>query len=437
MQIRSYQAADLKTAIQLLKDDLGSDAIILDTRTIQNGENPGQTLAEVIAAVDYDDELDIVRDESLQQQAVNKHEQDVAKPETQLVQDIIERSLTPLRREILALNRRIDSLEQQLVLAQKKGKNDLYQSNDELEEQEVAMLMTQSKSFVDSEELATLAEIPPQEESAVVEDLKKILLGEGLSSEQVSALMDRVVGKLTTRQIVDESSVNDCLITTLCDEIRIAPPIHEVGHTPSIVAFVGPSGKGKTTTIAKMVTELILTHCLEVKLVTLEQEDSLGNELLSSYSRLLDIPILFASDINELGGIIFDSSETDVILIDCAGPDRNDQKALKKLRHGLAALPNIRTELVLSVTDSQEELQGTVEIYREFNVDNLIFTKIDEASSIGNMLTLHFKTKKPLSYLTTGQRVPEDLEIASTERILAQLFPPSFWVGTHRDTRSA
>ena len=189
-----------------------------------------------------------------------------------------------------------------------------------------------------------------------------------------------------------------------------------------MVSFVGPTGVGKTTTIAKLAAELSLNQKKEVALLTLDTYRIAAIEQLKIYSKIIDIPLSIARDKKEFQEALQLYKDKDIVLIDTAGSSRKDEKQMKELMDFLKGDVSVETHLVLSSTDQEDILFSNIKRFYPLSVDRLIFTKLDEANSFGMLFNIAMKTNKAISYFTTGQKVPEDIEVATAEKTIDLIF---------------
>ncbi|MGK5081706.1 flagellar biosynthesis protein FlhF [Bdellovibrionota bacterium FG-1] len=188
---------------------------------------------------------------------------------------------------------------------------------------------------------------------------------------------------------------------------------------PMILALVGPTGVGKTTTVAKLASEALLKRNLKVGLINLDSYKVAAFDQLGTYAKILNVPFRSAENAEELRAAVRDFAGMDLILIDTAGRSQRDPEALKQTQTLLQTLPEMRTQLVLSVTTRDHELYDQANRFSVFKPQGLIFSKLDEATLFGAIYNVSQKAKLPLLYFTTGQRVPEDIENATRERVAA------------------
>jgi len=191
---------------------------------------------------------------------------------------------------------------------------------------------------------------------------------------------------------------------------------------PKIVVFMGPTGVGKTTTIAKLSSILLLNQHMRVGLITADTYRIAAVEQLKTYADILDLEMGVVYDAGDVGPNIKNlGKSSDVILIDTAGRSHHNKTNLAELKEMLDRLPKSEKYLVLSVTTRQEDLLAIINTYDSITNFDLIFTKLDETSSLGIILNTCFLTGKEISYVTFGQNVPEDISEVQAERIAKAL----------------
>ena len=185
-----------------------------------------------------------------------------------------------------------------------------------------------------------------------------------------------------------------------------------------IVAFVGPTGVGKTTSIAKLAARLTHGQKKKVLLLSLDGYRIGAVEQLRTYAGLLGVPFRFASQVSELPRLIMDNAQRDYILIDTAGRGRRDMDVMEPLAAFLRDSDHIERHLVLSASMKPSDMRRIEEQFEICRPDHLLFTKLDETSTPGPILNELARTKKRFSYYTDGQRVPDDLHIAARGEIM-------------------
>ncbi|MFM7135048.1 MAG: hypothetical protein ACKO0W_12100 [Planctomycetota bacterium] len=188
-------------------------------------------------------------------------------------------------------------------------------------------------------------------------------------------------------------------------------------HGARRIAFVGPTGVGKTTTLAKIAAQLKLKKGLRVGIVAADTYRIAAVDQLRTYAEILGLPVEVAASPADAERACERLGELDCILIDTAGRSQNDRMKLGELRAFLTAAAPDETHLVLSATASTKTLLREADAFCALGVDRVVFTKLDEAASFGTLVTLVERLGKQISYLTHGQEVPDHIEPARVQRL--------------------
>ena len=186
--------------------------------------------------------------------------------------------------------------------------------------------------------------------------------------------------------------------------------------------FMGPTGVGKTTTIAKLLSDLVLNHNLRIGLITADTYRIAAVEQLRTYAEILSVEVGVAYSARDFAECM-ESLKTkyDMILVDTAGRSHKNTANLNELSELLESCPNAQKHLVLSLTTKYEDLLGIVESYLTISDFDIIFTKMDETLDLGSVLNICYYFNKKVSYLTNGQNVPDDIEPLEPEKIAKAL----------------
>ncbi|MBL0691395.1 MAG: flagellar biosynthesis protein FlhF [SAR324 cluster bacterium] len=190
-------------------------------------------------------------------------------------------------------------------------------------------------------------------------------------------------------------------------------------NSKNIFSLVGVTGVGKSTTIAKLATMAKLKDkSLKVGLISLDNFRIGGENQLKEYAKIIKVPFRSVGSFRDLKSTLKSMRDCNLILIDTPGSSHRDAKLLDETQHALANLGNIKNILVLNATTKDQDISNITKRFAKFDIAGTIFTKLDEATTYGVMLNHMIRFKMPLLFLSAGQKVPDDLEIASHERLL-------------------
>jgi flagellar biosynthesis protein FlhF len=219
----------------------------------------------------------------------------------------------------------------------------------------------------------------------------------------------------------DERSQRSALAKAVNDVARSLIRTDDAGHdlpSKKVVAFVGPTGVGKTTAAAKLAAHLALEKKKKVILVTTDTFRIGAVEQLRTYAGLIGLPFRVVAQPAELGQVIQENRQRDYILIDTAGRSQRDLGAVQDLMQALQESREIERHLVMSATTKPLDMREIVDRFGVCSPDCLLFTKLDETSTFGPIFNELVRTQKPLSYIADGQRVPEDLHAVRGDQIV-------------------
>jgi flagellar biosynthesis protein FlhF len=230
-------------------------------------------------------------------------------------------------------------------------------------------------------------------------------------------LMRHVADTLDPDQIDRPDAIRAALCEAVELSIPVAPPIKAVAGTRRVVALVGPTGVGKTTTVAKLAANFKLAHGARVGLVTVDTYRIAAVEQLKTYAEIIDLPLSVVNDPSEMPRALDELGAVDLVFIDTAGRSPRDEVKIRELAEFLLQAKPDEVHLVLSAVAGERSLRSAVDRFAMVQVDRLILTKLDEAESLGGILAVLGLYSRPLSYLTTGQAVPDDIEPADRKRL--------------------
>jgi flagellar biosynthesis protein FlhF len=251
---------------------------------------------------------------------------------------------------------------------------------------------------------------------ALFTDLIEADVSERLARE----LVERVRREVSDGDLADPVLVKARLAGIIESDISVAGPIATTPGRHRLVALVGPTGVGKTTTIAKLAANYRLKKRQNVGLITVDTYRVAAVEQLRTYADIIDLPMQVVSTPREMREAVHRLSGMDLILMDTAGRSPRDEIKIQELKALLTEADADEVHLVLSSVAGERTLEQTAEQFSVVGTTAMILTKLDEATGLGNLLPVLRASRLPLSYLTNGQNVPDDIETAQAPR-LAQL----------------
>ncbi|MEX2093449.1 MAG: flagellar biosynthesis protein FlhF [Pirellulales bacterium] len=217
--------------------------------------------------------------------------------------------------------------------------------------------------------------------------------------------------------VADSLLVKARIAQLLEDEITVTGPLTTSSDKCRLVALVGPTGVGKTTTIAKLAANYRLREKKRVGLITVDTYRVAAVEQLRTYADIIDLPMEVVSTPREMREAVARMRNLDLVLMDTAGRSPRDEIRIQELRSLLAEAEADDVLLVLSATAGTRSLIATAEKFAEVGTTGLLLTKLDEANSLGHLIALTQQCRLPISYLTDGQNVPDDIQVAERRQL--------------------
>lgn len=246
-----------------------------------------------------------------------------------------------------------------------------------------------------------------------------LMLNNGVNPKVSSSLL-KEISKGVNLEEKDINTVTNIVRFGLAEALGTPEPI-TIGREQKIIFFVGPTGVGKTTTLAKITADFVIKNKYDIGLITSDIYRIAAVEQLKIYSEILQLPLEIAYNKDDILRAINNFKDKDIILVDTAGRNHNDLNQIEELKDILNITTVKEVFLLISAATDYKLLRSLVEKYNFLNDYKIIITKIDEVESYGSILNIRHITKKQLSYYTTGQNVPDDIQLIDVESIVNKL----------------
>lgn len=371
MKIRKYIAKDFKTAIEQAKSEMGRDAIILHTRQLKKHKLLGFLSPHQV-------EITVAADDTL-------------KVNSDLVRDreIIPKTL---------VNRTI----------QAPVATDHHKAPDEELLREMQLMKEMMEDIkLKMHEVGNIKGLPDY-----FQGFYEILTHNHINADIAYSIINNVESRLPQHKTEDEVWVRNMFMNVLQEYLAEASPINTSTYQKGRLVFiVGPTGVGKTTTIAKLAANMTFLEKKNVAMITLDTYRVSAAEQLRTFAEIIGIPISVVFNTEDFKDALQIYKDYDLIFVDTAGRSPRNTEQMKELHNYIQLSRPDETILVLSVTTNSSDLINTYWQFAPINIDKLIFTKLDETYSYGQILNTVHEVNKPIAYLTTGQNVPDDIQI--------------------------
>jgi flagellar biosynthesis protein FlhF len=434
MLVKTFQALTMAEALRQVKAELGPDAMILSTKKEKQGGVLGffsKQVIKVTAAIDPHRPAPpppppLVRERPERERtAKEEFENSMLAP--------LARELRDLRDKVELMSKKEEELRQkqqdQLTTPEKQqektdgnGANFTSIPRQELEDIKKMLLDTLAKNQegdvkpVQWPDVAVSRSAEPEKKTAeaVKLPLEQELDRQGIEPE----LQGKIIATMNTLPLEQgEGAAKGRLGATFGRLIRFAGNLRMKKNAPRVIALVGPTGVGKTTTTAKLAAMYALNRGNKVALITMDIFRVGAVEQLKTYTKIMGIPLEVGSTPKELERALERHADCDLILIDTAGRSHKDTDKLEEMKVFLGNSVQADIYLCLSATTKDRELEEILNRFSILPISKVVFTKLDECESVGCIVNLLLKANLQLAYFTTGQKVPEDIEVATSEKL--------------------
>lgn len=361
MKIKKFIVKSMPEAMVKIKKELGPDAVILNSKQIKTGGIFGlfkKKKIEVVAALD-------------------------------------EVKRTPTKRE---------KNDEKITNVQPKVRS--------ISEQALLKEIRQLQQVLTSNSFQSENSYPP-----AFEHIYSYLTDQDVDDDIAKRIVDDMIERNKDKDTL-ETTLKDLLVATIEDHLSLNPGI---SFENKVIQFVGPTGVGKTTTLAKVAALSVLKHEKKIAFITTDTYRIAAIDQLKTYAKILNVPVKVAYSLSEYEEALQSFATYDLVFVDTAGRNFRDPKYIKELeRMHHFHDRGIETYLVLSLTAKRNDILLTYDQFQHLPIEKVIFTKLDETGSYGNILNISVGKNKPIAYITNGQNVPDDI-ITPNREVLSDL----------------
>lgn len=391
MTVKTYKAIDMQEALKMIKRDLGPQAVILSTRKVIEGKRAfgllGRPVIEVTAAVDGP---------AIPSDGPSASEHGRPADGSSKVLEGLRAEMEEMRKELARVLQAAQDPARQMKMAVEAELEEIRWWASRMRKENIRSSMGPDSSQADAMLYRLTAHGMRERHAIYIISKAQECMGDSCSAEEFT---NRVEGILR----------------------RLAKTVDPIGAPkpcgPRILALVGPTGVGKTTTVAKIAARCALEHGKKVALFTNDTYRIAAVEQLRTYARIMGVPLEVILGPEELPKLIQAYSDRDVVLIDTAGRSPVDTAQISELEALLGSEPRIQVLMLLSAATEPVAMERAARRFLPLRPVALIGTKLDEASHLGTLLSISIQMRLPLAFFTTGQRVPEDIRDATKEEI--------------------
>jgi len=412
LKLKTFTASTYTEALNKVKAALGDDVVIVSSKEIKKKTLTSPGLYEIVVAVEEEENI---------------------KPRKRPTSN--ESHVQEVMLKLSNAAKEITSLNEEVFTVPKEEKPEKQMLSNDCDSKEIVVLKNQISQISDTLKFLqatvwnmvnkTDLELPPE-----FSEIYALSKASGMSEKHLDEIMRLTIKYMPFKMRKNRETIKRYFHTLLKKMIPIRVEREIVPPHKKIMMFVGPTGVGKTTTIAKLAARYAykLSKRHKVGIITLDTYRIGAVDQLMTYAKMMRLPIETVVDPSDFSEALSSLRHNDYILIDTVGSSQHDEEKIQKLKSFLKVetFAEININLVLSVVTKYEDL---VDIYNNFSIlpiDTFVFTKFDETKNYGNAFSLMLDTKKPASYFSIGQEVPDDLIEADADYLLKGILNKEF-----------
>jgi flagellar biosynthesis protein FlhF len=411
MQIRRFRAPDMRQAIRKVRDAVGPDAVILSNQRLPTGE------IEIVAALDYDGSLP---SSMTSKRSSASRSEPYADPSSDYLERI-ERA-----KQQTAPQANTSTIQSEQFNKSSTAQFDMPPLAEDKEDPRVEEALSVRNN--DSAKQLREVELELQNVRAMLERRQN----EGSGDSKISAVEQRA------REKLKELGLSEFVVSRLIDDIDLKGReddwnrllAHLADYIPvrssstelkGCIAFMGPTGVGKTTSIGKIAAQHVLKHGSEgVVLITTDSYRIAAHEQLRTFGRILNVPVEVVNEYSDLNEVLAKYAHYSLVLVDTAGMNPRDSNLERQLLMMKRARASLKKLLVLPCTSQRQVLKTVVGIYSQVQLDGCVLSKLDESASLGEAISVVIEEGLPVVYIADGQRIPDDIEPARAHNLISR-----------------
>lgn len=398
MKVKTFHALTMQEAIRTIKAELGPEAIILSSKEVRHGGRLlrlfNRPVLEIVAAAEEAPGPAATVPETAGTPSAAPAAKAMPRPSDRppfqaTLQSMLKPSGGPVSAERVRARQRLRQLRSEL--------------------QEV--------------ERRLAASLPPEVQSlggslpADVAVCCRALIAQGIRPATADVLGRELCLAVDGQRRLRSDAVHEAMQRLLAQRVRVSGPLSAGHGDRTIGVFLGPSGAGKTTAMTKLAAQYRLEEKKSVALITFDTYRQTALDQVRMYAGVLGVPVASAVSARQVQAGLRRYAQADVVLIDMAGVETNDVAAATELQQSFAQEANVEFHLVMPASMREQDVFRLYERVKHLPLLRFLFTKMDETAGFGTLFELSHQTGAPLSYWSVGQRVPEDLEVATPERL--------------------